>query len=82
MSGTFIISTQGRIELPYYYDHIADHPPLDLLLSGVLSTRWDQPFDGPVGTGCGLKSLLSVGELRMKKLSFDFCPGWPRLRYA
>jgi peroxiredoxin len=51
MSGTFIISTQGRIELPYYYDHIADHPPLDLLLSGVLSTRWDQPFDGPVGTG-------------------------------
>jgi peroxiredoxin len=51
MSGTFIISRTGRIELPYYYDHIADHPPLDLLLSGVLSTRWDQPFDGPVGSG-------------------------------
>jgi peroxiredoxin len=51
MSGTFIISQAGRIELPYYYDHIADHPPLDLLLSGVLSTRWDQPFDGPVGSG-------------------------------
>jgi peroxiredoxin len=49
MSGTFIISTAGRIELPYYYDHIADHPPLDLLLQGVLSTRWDQSFDGPVG---------------------------------
>ncbi len=49
MSGTFIISRAGRIELPYYYDHIADHPPLDLLLSGVLSTRWDQSFDGPVG---------------------------------
>ena len=49
MSGTFIISTAGRIELPYYYDHIADHPPLDLLLKGVLSTRWDQSFDGPVG---------------------------------
>lgn len=49
MSGTFIISKTGRIELPYYYDHIADHPPLDLLLSGVLSTRWDQSFDGPVG---------------------------------
>ena len=49
MSGTFIISRSGRIELPYYYDHIADHPPLDLLLSGVLSTRWDQTFDGPVG---------------------------------
>lgn len=51
MSGTFIINTQGKIVLPYYYDHIADHPPLDLLLNGVLSTPWDQPFDGPVGTG-------------------------------
>jgi len=51
MSGTFIISREGRIELPYYYDHIADHPPLDLLLEGVLSSRWDQPFDGPVGPG-------------------------------
>lgn len=50
MSGTFIISKQGRIELPYYYDHIADHPPLDLLLTGVLSTRWDQSFDGPIGS--------------------------------
>lgn len=49
MSGTFIISTAGRIELPYYYDHIADHPQLDLLLSGVLSTNWNQPFDGPFG---------------------------------
>jgi peroxiredoxin len=49
MAGTFIISQNGRIELPYYYDHIADHPPLDLLLNGVFSTRWDQPFDGPVG---------------------------------
>jgi peroxiredoxin len=51
MSGIFIISKEGRIELPYYYDHIADHPPLDLLLSGVLSTRWGQPFSGPVGPG-------------------------------
>jgi peroxiredoxin len=51
MSGTFIISREGRIELPFYYDHIADHPPLDLLLSGVLSSRWDKPFDGPVGSG-------------------------------
>jgi peroxiredoxin len=50
MSGIFIISKQGRIELPYYYDHIANHPPLDLLLTGVLSTRWDQSFDGPVGS--------------------------------
>jgi len=51
MSGVFIISKEGRIELPYYFDHIADHPPLDLLLSGVLSTRWDRSFDGPVGSG-------------------------------
>jgi len=51
MSGTFLISKQGRILLPYYYDHIADHPPLDLLLSGVLSTPWNQNFDGPVGPG-------------------------------
>jgi peroxiredoxin len=50
MSGTFIISTSGYIEFPYYYDHIADHPPLDLLLSGVLSTNWKQPFNGPVGS--------------------------------
>ncbi len=49
MSGTFIISKDGRILLPFYYDHIADHPPLSLLLSGVLSTGWDQPFEGPVG---------------------------------
>jgi peroxiredoxin len=51
MSGTFIISTSGQILLPYYYDHIADHPPLDLLLSGVLSSSWNQPFEGPVGPG-------------------------------
>ncbi|HNT24876.1 MAG TPA: peroxiredoxin-like family protein [Anaerolineales bacterium] len=49
MSGTFIISPEGQIALPYYYDHIADHPSIDLLLSGVLSTPWSQPFDGPVG---------------------------------
>ena len=48
MSAVFIISTQGRVLLPYYFDHIADHPPLSLLLGGVLATRWDQPFDGPV----------------------------------
>lgn len=51
MSGTFIIGTDGRILLPYYYDNIADHPPLDLLLDGVLSTKWDQNFDGPIGPG-------------------------------
>jgi peroxiredoxin len=51
MSGTFIISREGRIELPYYYDHIADHPPLELLLDGALSTGWEAPFDGPLGPG-------------------------------
>ncbi len=51
MSGTFIIGKDGRILLPYYYDNIADHPPLELLLRGVLSTRWNADFDGPVGPG-------------------------------
>ena len=49
MSGTFIISPQGRVLLPFYYDHIADHPALDLLLEGVLATPWDLPFEGPIG---------------------------------
>ena len=48
MAGTFIISSDGYIRLPYYYDDIADHPPVDLLLHGVMGTNWDQPFDGPV----------------------------------
>jgi len=51
MSGTFIIGSNGKIELPYYYDNIADHPPLELLLDGVLATGWNAPFDGPVGPG-------------------------------
>jgi peroxiredoxin len=51
MSGTFIINREGRIVLPFYYDNIADHPSLALLLDGVLATRWDAPFDGPVGPG-------------------------------
>ncbi|MBN1430648.1 MAG: AhpC/TSA family protein [Anaerolineae bacterium] len=51
MSGTFIIGTDGKVKMPYYYEHIADHPPLDLLLSGVLSTEWGKSFDGPVGPG-------------------------------
>jgi peroxiredoxin len=51
MSGTFIISKEGKIELPYYYDNIADHPSLDLLLQGVLNTRWNESFEGPVGPG-------------------------------
>jgi peroxiredoxin len=51
MSGTFIISREGKIELPYYYDNIADHPALELLLDGVLSTHWNASFEGPVGPG-------------------------------
>lgn len=51
MSGTFIISPEGRIELPYYYDNIADHPPLQLILEGVLDTQWAASFEGPVGPG-------------------------------
>ena len=48
MSGTFIIGTDGKIRLPYYYDTIADHPLTDLLLRGVLTTDWTKPFDSPL----------------------------------
>ena len=48
MAGVFVIGTDGRIRLPYYYDHIADHPPADLLLHGVMGMDWNQTFDGPV----------------------------------
>ncbi len=48
MAGTFVISTDGYIRMPYYYDDIADHPPVDLLLHGVLGMDWTQPFEGPV----------------------------------
>lgn len=48
ISGTFVIGRDGRIRLPYYYDDIADHPPVDLLLHGVLGMDWNQPFEGPV----------------------------------
>lgn len=48
MAGTFVIAPDGRIRLPYYYDHIADHPSVDLLLHGVMGMDWSQTFDGPV----------------------------------
>lgn len=48
MAGTFVIGQDGRIRLPYYYDDIADHPSVDLLLHGVMGTDWNQTFDGPV----------------------------------
>jgi len=48
MAGVFVIGTDGRIRMPYYYEDIADHPPVDLLLHGVLGVDWNQPFEGPV----------------------------------
>ncbi|MBK8824815.1 MAG: AhpC/TSA family protein [Anaerolineales bacterium] len=45
MSGTFIIGMDGRIRLPYYYEDIADHPPVDLILHGIMGTDWNRPFD-------------------------------------
>lgn len=48
MAGTFVIAPDGRIRLPYYYDHIADHPSADLLLHGVMGMDWNKTFDGPV----------------------------------
>jgi peroxiredoxin len=48
MAGTFIIGPDGRIRLPYYYDDIADHPPVDLLLRGVMGMDWSTPLDSPI----------------------------------
>jgi len=48
MSGTFIIGTDGRIRLPYYYDDIADHPPVELLLRGVMGMDWSTPLESPI----------------------------------
>lgn len=45
MSGTFIIGMDGRVRLPYYYEDIADHPPVDLILHGIMGTDWNKPFD-------------------------------------
>lgn len=48
MSGTFIIGSDGRIRLPYYYDNIADHPSVDLLLHGVMGMDWQTPLESPI----------------------------------
>jgi peroxiredoxin len=48
MSGTFIIGPDGRIRLPYYYDDIADHPPVELLLRGVMGMDWSTPLESPI----------------------------------
>lgn len=53
MSGIFIIGPDGRIRLPYYYDDIADHPPLELLLGGIMGMGWGQPLIGPINPGEG-----------------------------
>ena len=45
MSGTLIIGMDGRIRLPYYYEDIADHPPVDLILHGIMGADWKRPFD-------------------------------------
>jgi hypothetical protein len=46
MAGVFIIGPEGRIRLPYYYDDIADHPPVDLLLHGVFGVDWKKNLEG------------------------------------
>jgi peroxiredoxin len=48
MSGTFVIGPDGRIRLPYYYDDIADHPPMELLLHGIVGMDWATPLDAPI----------------------------------
>jgi peroxiredoxin len=48
MAGLFVIASDGLIRLPYYYDDIADHPSVDLLLHGVMDIDWTQTFNGPV----------------------------------
>ena len=48
MAGTFVSAPDGRIRLPYYYDDIADHPDVDLLLHGVMGLDWNTAFNGPV----------------------------------
>jgi peroxiredoxin len=56
MAGMFIIGQDGRIRLPYYYDDIADHPPVELLVHGVLGMSWAAPFGGPIGGDTGEES--------------------------
>ena len=45
MSATFIIGKEGRVHLPYYYEDIADHPPVELLLKGVMGMDWATPIE-------------------------------------
>ena len=51
LAGTFVIGRDGRIRLPYYYDDIADHPPVELLLRGIMGMDWSKPLEGPIEPG-------------------------------
>ena len=48
MSATFIIGTDGLVRLPYYYEDIADHPPVELLLKGFMGMDWSKPIEGSI----------------------------------
>ncbi len=48
LAGVFIIGPDGRIRLPYYYEDIADHPPVEIMLRGVMGVDWGQPLEGPI----------------------------------
>ena len=48
MSATFIIGADGRVRLPYYYEDIADHPPVELMLKGVMGMDWSKPIEGSI----------------------------------
>ncbi len=48
LGGIFVVGRDGRIHLPYYYDDIADHPPIDLLLHGVMGVDWKKPLEKPL----------------------------------
>jgi peroxiredoxin len=48
MSATFIIGADGLIRLPYYYEDIADHPPVELLLKGFVGMDWSKPIVGTI----------------------------------
>jgi hypothetical protein len=61
LAGIFIIGTDGRVRLPYYYDNIADHPPLDLLMHGVMGVNWKTPFGKPIA------ALHETGKHKTKK---------------
>jgi len=48
MPGTFVIGPDGRIRLPYYYEDIADHPSVELLVQGIMGTDWQKPLETPL----------------------------------